>query len=64
MRVVTDGQLCDFSGVGSFIDEWEGSAQRAMQAEPLYFARWYTVKSIALVGVTAALVYVLFRKKS
>lgn len=61
----TDGKrmTLQLNGIGSFISEWEQSAQRAMQAEPLYFARWYTVKSIALVGVTATLVYMLVRKK-
>lgn len=63
MRVV-DERLCSTGpNLRGFMADWEQSAQRAMQAEPLYFARWYTVKSIALVGVTAALVYVLVRKK-
>lgn len=47
-----------------FIADWELSAQRAMQAEPLYFARWYTVKSIALVGVSLALLYTLMKRRS
>lgn len=70
MRVVsvtrpTDGKCVDiaFAGVDTYLSDWEDSAQRAMQAEPLYFARWYTVKSIALVGVSCALIYVLMRKK-
>jgi hypothetical protein len=45
-----------------FVDDWEASAIRAMQAEPLYFARWYTLKSLALVGVSLALVYTLTRR--
>lgn len=46
-----------------WVDDWEQSAVRAMQAEPLYFARWYSIKSLALVGVTAALVYVLAKRR-
>lgn len=48
---------------GGFVTDWEASATRAMQAEPLYFARWYTVKSIALVGVSLALLYTWMKGK-
>lgn len=50
--------------LNGYFSEWEASAVRAMQAEPEYFARWYTVKSLALVGVSVALAVALFRKRS
>ena len=57
MRVVQFGNL------ESYMREWEQSAYEAFQANPTYALRWYTVKSLALVGVTAALVYVLATRK-
>lgn len=39
----------------SFTDD----ARDAMQASPDYFTKWYTFKSLLLVGVTAALAYQL-----
>lgn len=64
----TDGQRMTlalesrpFAGVGSFISEWEESAQRAMAAEPLYFYNWDKVKTTLLVIVSGALVWQLLK---
>ncbi|TAL42416.1 MAG: hypothetical protein EPN91_08535 [Salinibacterium sp.] len=52
-----------FSGVGTFITEWEESAQRAMQAEPLYFRNWDRVKTTLLVVVSGVLAWQLVKKR-
>lgn len=41
------------------VDGFVEDAQAAMQATPGYFAAWYTLKSLLLVGVTGALAYQL-----
>lgn len=45
-----------------FVSDWEASAVRAMQAEPLYFARWYTIKSIGLALSLGVIGYLIWRK--
>lgn len=37
--------------------DFSTDAQMAMEASPAYFVKWYTAKSIALVGVACALAY-------
>lgn len=46
-------------GYGFFdpITEVASGARVALEASPGYFLGWYTVKSLLLVGVTAALAY-------
>lgn len=41
----------------SRLEGWSEDAQTAMTASPNYFVWWYSVKSIALVGVACALAY-------
>lgn len=46
------GAPCNFHG---FTDD----AKAAIAASPDYFVKWYTIKSILLVGVAAALAYTI-----
>lgn len=40
-----------------YLQKFEQSALRAMDASPHYFARWYTIKSIACVVAIGAAAY-------
>ena len=37
--------------------QWQRNARKAMDENPDYFAWWYTIKSVALVGAIAAATY-------
>lgn len=41
---------------------WTDDAVAAMQANPPYFAWWYTVKSVGLAAALAALAYMIGRE--
>ena len=45
-----------FCGLESYMREWEESGLQAMQQHPKYWLRFYTIKSIALVGVSCVAV--------
>ncbi|MBP6479900.1 MAG: hypothetical protein KA310_03540 [Pseudomonadales bacterium] len=42
---------------------WGDDARKAIVENPDYFVWWYTVKSLALVGVSCALVYTLAQRR-
>lgn len=56
-------QFADDTTPTGWLATWEASAIKAMQDQPLYFARWYTVKSVALALSLGALGYLLCRRR-
>jgi len=41
------------------LNGWADDAKAAITANPDYFVRWYTAKSLLLVGVSVALAYMI-----
>jgi len=56
--VHTPGPIMELGEMG-VLGQVGDEARRAMQETPGYFAWWYVVKSLALVGVSVLLAYVL-----